>query len=201
MVKIRTETYFPRFRVGASSEVAAKAVSSLIPAPPPAMAMPANQMEIRMNVSRIEEQFRPWRLTDESVHVVCSAKDYASNNEQGCSNKSNISTANEIGKGSHEGTDACQSEQVCKDLSIHHISQSIPRPTGKHFCIQTKSIDPFPQYPSKRMGKYRLKEGFNAQLQSDKRGIRGWERMVNVIYTYRRDKQGFGFQSIGMQEQ
>ena len=41
MVKMRTATYLPRLRVGASSEVTARAVSSLIPAPAPAMDMPA----------------------------------------------------------------------------------------------------------------------------------------------------------------
>ena len=41
MVKMRTATYFPRFAVGASSEVAARAVNSLIPAPAPANAIPA----------------------------------------------------------------------------------------------------------------------------------------------------------------
>lgn len=41
IVKTRTATYVPRFRVGASSEVTARAVSSLIPAPAPAIAIPA----------------------------------------------------------------------------------------------------------------------------------------------------------------
>lgn len=40
MVKIKTATYLPRFLVGASSAVAARAVSSPIPAPTPASAMP-----------------------------------------------------------------------------------------------------------------------------------------------------------------
>ena len=44
MVKMRTATYFPRFAVGANSEVAARAVSSLIPAPAPANAMPAEKV-------------------------------------------------------------------------------------------------------------------------------------------------------------
>ena len=41
MVKTKIATYLPRLRVGASSEVTARAVNSLIPAPAPAMAMPA----------------------------------------------------------------------------------------------------------------------------------------------------------------
>ena len=41
MVKIKTATYLPRFEVGAISEVAASAVSSLMPAPTPASAIPA----------------------------------------------------------------------------------------------------------------------------------------------------------------
>ena len=41
MVKTRMATYLPRLRVGASSDVTARAVSSLIPAPAPAMDMPA----------------------------------------------------------------------------------------------------------------------------------------------------------------
>lgn len=40
MVKINTATYFPRLAVGASSEVAARAVNSFMPAPAPAMAIP-----------------------------------------------------------------------------------------------------------------------------------------------------------------
>jgi hypothetical protein len=43
MVKMRIATYWPRFRVGANSEVAARAVSSQIPAPAPAIAMPPGQ--------------------------------------------------------------------------------------------------------------------------------------------------------------
>lgn len=38
--KINTATYFPLFEVGANSDVAARAVSSLIPAPTPANTMP-----------------------------------------------------------------------------------------------------------------------------------------------------------------
>lgn len=41
IVNTRMATYFPRFLVGASSDVTARAVSSLIPAPAPAIAMPA----------------------------------------------------------------------------------------------------------------------------------------------------------------
>lgn len=39
-MKIKTATYFPRLEVGANSLVAARAVSSEIPAPTPAMAIP-----------------------------------------------------------------------------------------------------------------------------------------------------------------
>ena len=46
MVNTRMATYFPRFRVGASSDVTARAVSSLIPAPAPAIAMPATIVSI-----------------------------------------------------------------------------------------------------------------------------------------------------------
>jgi hypothetical protein len=40
MLKTRNATYFPRFAVGANSDVTAKAVSSLMPAPTPAKVMP-----------------------------------------------------------------------------------------------------------------------------------------------------------------
>lgn len=40
MVKTRMATYLPRFRVGASSDVTANAVSSKIPAPIPARVIP-----------------------------------------------------------------------------------------------------------------------------------------------------------------
>ena len=40
IVKTKIATYMPRFRVGAISDVTARAVSSLMPAPTPASAMP-----------------------------------------------------------------------------------------------------------------------------------------------------------------
>lgn len=40
MVKTKMATYLPRFRVGANSDVTASAVSSLMPAPTPARAIP-----------------------------------------------------------------------------------------------------------------------------------------------------------------
>jgi len=60
-----TATYFPRFAVGANSEVAARAVSSLIPAPAPANAMPAEKVSN-------EGARHMWvsEHTDESVHCV-----------------------------------------------------------------------------------------------------------------------------------
>ena len=63
MVKIRTATYAPRFRVGASSEVTASAVSSLMPAAAPAIVVPA------VHVSMGESS--RWHVevyTDEHVH-------------------------------------------------------------------------------------------------------------------------------------
>ena len=46
MVNTNPATYFPRFRVGASSEVTASAVSSLIPAPTPAKVMPPSSVSL-----------------------------------------------------------------------------------------------------------------------------------------------------------
>ena len=51
IVKTRIATYLPRLRVGASSEVTASAVSSLIPAPAPAMDMPP-MMESQLSKGR-----------------------------------------------------------------------------------------------------------------------------------------------------
>ena len=62
MVKIRTATYVPRFRVGASSEVTASAVSSLIPAPAPAIAIPAAQRIKLENVSGRRVNCSPMKM-------------------------------------------------------------------------------------------------------------------------------------------
>ena len=51
MVKTKMATYLPRFRVGASSEVTARAVSSLMPAPAPAIAIPAAGFVFQCRVS------------------------------------------------------------------------------------------------------------------------------------------------------
>ena len=53
MVKTRMATYLPRFRVGASSEVTARAVSSQIPAPQPEMVMPAMNWFISLAVPQM----------------------------------------------------------------------------------------------------------------------------------------------------
>jgi hypothetical protein len=46
IVKTKIATYFPLLLVGAISEVAAKAVNSLTPAPAPAIAIPAIQIPL-----------------------------------------------------------------------------------------------------------------------------------------------------------
>jgi len=66
IVKTRMATYLPRLRVGASSEVTARAVSSLMPAPAPAMAIPATDTSVPMPYAI----FREGALTDKDVHAV-----------------------------------------------------------------------------------------------------------------------------------
>jgi len=111
MVKTRTATYFPRFRVGASSEVTARAVSSLIPAPAPAIAIPARKfVSERPLVFSANEN-----LTDEDVHGMGSRGNNHAKNDQACTEYSNVAAAHEIGEGAHEWTDCCESEQIGKD--------------------------------------------------------------------------------------
>lgn len=90
MVKIRTATYLPRLAVGASSEVAANAVSSLMPAPTPAIDMPP------INGSVMDLPMLPVIQTDEDIHGVSCRTDYHSEHNQERSKQSNVSPSHEI---------------------------------------------------------------------------------------------------------
>src|SRR5436190_13065375 len=79
MVKTSTATYLPRLRVGASSEVTARDVSSPIPAPAPEIAMPAVKFPLADNLcinSRLQDDEKKPRvkceetfwLTNKRVH-------------------------------------------------------------------------------------------------------------------------------------
>jgi hypothetical protein len=68
IVKIKTATYFPRLEVGASSDVAASAVSSLIPAPIPAIAMPPIS-----SVSCVMRAFQR-NMLPINVFIVCAVE-------------------------------------------------------------------------------------------------------------------------------
>lgn len=97
MVKINTETYFPLCRVGAISEVAANAVNSLIPAPAPAIAIPAVCL-----LDPNSEQLI-WRITlcvptNENVHRMCRTADYHTKANKGGSDECNVSTTDQIRK-------------------------------------------------------------------------------------------------------
>ena len=71
MVKTKMATYLPRSRVGANSDVTARAVSSLMPAPTPASAMPPVILSVHLrNIARYASGFV---LTDEDVHGMRSA--------------------------------------------------------------------------------------------------------------------------------
>ena len=67
MVKTKMATYVPRFRVGASSEVTAKAVSSLMPAPAPAMAIPA-----AMSLSSCSWVLFGWKCLPMKMFILCA---------------------------------------------------------------------------------------------------------------------------------
>lgn len=107
MVKTRTETYVPRFLVGASSEVTASAVNSLIPAPIPEIAIPPEKGISPFSIRTFVPQ-----LTDEGVHLMSGATNNHANNEEDASSEGNVSTTHKIGKRADKGTDACQGEQV-----------------------------------------------------------------------------------------
>ena len=64
MVKTKIETYLPRLRVGASSEVTARAVSSAMPAPAPDSVMPAMNGFILLAVL---ETMTPMRIRPEPI--------------------------------------------------------------------------------------------------------------------------------------
>lgn len=71
MVNTKMATYLPRFRVGANSDVTARAVSSLMPAPTPASAMPPVVLSAYpRNIGNYASGFV---LTDEDVHGMRSA--------------------------------------------------------------------------------------------------------------------------------
>ena len=62
MVNTKMATYFPRFLVGASSEVTARAVSSLIPAPAPATAMPATTVSELSRMHGLSVDYLPMKM-------------------------------------------------------------------------------------------------------------------------------------------
>lgn len=94
----RTATYLPRFRVGASSEVAAREVSSPIPAPAPLKAMPAGRPVSlpRSTHSRADP-------TNEVVHAVYRSAENVAKDEQTRADQCDVTAAQEIGQRTHEG--------------------------------------------------------------------------------------------------
>ena len=94
IVKTRNATEVPRFRVGASSDVTARAVSSLIPAPAPAMVMPA----VHLMSPSFSALVVITVLTNEDVHTVRSRGHNHPKDDQGRAHYSYISAAHEIGK-------------------------------------------------------------------------------------------------------
>ena len=148
MVKIRTATYLPRFAVGAISEVAARAVSSLIPAPAPASAIPAAKqvspyhME---NETSAKTELHQSIITYENVHLLCRRADDHSKYYKGRSYQSNISATKEVGERAYEWTDARKGEKVGQDLM--RVSWLVlPQYVGLRH-VQTRSNDPRHQYP------------------------------------------------------
>lgn len=59
------------------------------------------------------------RLTNEDVHVVCSAADNHANTDETRADDGDITTADQIRQGPNEGTDCCKTEQVGEDLSTN----------------------------------------------------------------------------------
>lgn len=108
IVKTKTATYFPRLAVGAISEVAARAVSSEIPAPMPAMTIPPVSSSVVLEITRLE-------LTNEWIHRVDGRADDHANHHEERANQSNVSTSQEVRERANEGADAGESEKVSED--------------------------------------------------------------------------------------
>lgn len=91
IVKINMATYLPRFLVGAISEVAANAVSSLTPAPAPAIAMPpvyCTQSDIELYLC-----YGCLGRTDENVHGFRRGAYDHPDDDKRSTNDGDISTA------------------------------------------------------------------------------------------------------------
>jgi hypothetical protein len=109
IVKMRMATYLPRLAVGASSDVTASAVNSQMPAPAPAMVVPASAVR---KVDVVEEGEVH---TDEHVHVLCTSRNDSPDAKKAPSEQSGISTTNKIGKRAHERADTCKGQEVAED--------------------------------------------------------------------------------------
>ena len=111
IVKTIRPTHRPRLLVGANSEVPARAVSSPIPAPPPAIVMPPDivgQLDPRL-------ANKPLGLTNEDVHVLRGrANDHAKNDQTHATN-GDIAAAEQIRQSAHEGACSCECQQVTEN--------------------------------------------------------------------------------------
>lgn len=115
MVNTRTATYFPRLRVGASSDVTAKAVSSQMPAPTPAMVKAPDKRRMGQHVTGEKWGAGGVSHTDKDAHAFrCACHTHGHDEHQGAG-ESDVSSAQEVRDGTHEGTDGRQREQVGQD--------------------------------------------------------------------------------------
>lgn len=181
MVKINTATYAPRFRVGAISEVTARAVSSLIPAPTPARAMPPDSLSAsdpgRINLLS--------QLTNEYIHGIRSrGHDHAEDNEESTS-QGNISTAHQIRERSNKRADSPQGQKIGQDL----VQVSRKKFVRARSHSQTKSIYPHLQCLQKCKEERRL---FTPLIQCPTN-----VESATVELAYQRCRGGFGSQSRG----
>ena len=106
MVKTKMATYMPRFRVGTNSDVTARAVSSLMPAPTPASAMPPGALSVWS--LHFEKSMSGQCFTDKDVHGVRGAGDDHSQDEECCPSQRHITSAHQIGHRSDEWANGCQ---------------------------------------------------------------------------------------------
>ena len=95
MVKIIKELYSPRLRTGAISEVTARAVSSLMPAPE-SVNMCSSCAGRRLGEVSIRTNARDCHSADESVHRVCSACDNHAENQERRTRHGDVSAAEQI---------------------------------------------------------------------------------------------------------